>query len=169
MRSMMPKKLKMYAFGFRTVTIRRIYSTVNAMVKIHSSVLRIRPYFALMDSTLSSITAATLRAMTQRRITSNLFPAGVSASKIISWRRRRQSGQLSSLWRSSSESGSSAIEVFFSKRRAARQCGEIMMVGEGFYCGMLRGWVSTGSELCFIFRTKRIIFILHDRAEVLSG
>ena len=65
-------------------------SNVNRIVKAHSSAWRIGPYDARTVATLSSSTVVTLATMPASRARSKAFPSGVSASKMISWRRARQ-------------------------------------------------------------------------------
>ncbi len=67
-----------------------MYSTVKRIVMPHSIALRKGPYWAWMLATLSRQTAKMLTTIATSRATSNALPAGVSASKMISWMRSRR-------------------------------------------------------------------------------
>ena len=59
-------------------------SNENIIVKIHSAKSKYDWYWFLKESTLSSITARTLNRISISKERSNILPAGVSASNIIS-------------------------------------------------------------------------------------
>ncbi len=59
---------------------------VKRTVKNHSIPINIGPKSLRIGSTLSSRTVTTLIRIDQSSTTSNAFPAGVSASKITSYR-----------------------------------------------------------------------------------
>ncbi len=83
-KSTMPKKLKIYLEGLLMVMILKKYSMVNTMVINHSNELNNEEYLSLINETLSNMTSMILARIMMRIITSKDFPAGVSASYIIS-------------------------------------------------------------------------------------
>jgi hypothetical protein len=76
-RSIMPKKEVAYINGLLIHTKRRIYSSVNKPVNVHSSIKNNWPYFLLILSMLSSITTIILAKINTRSATSKALPAGV--------------------------------------------------------------------------------------------
>ena len=76
-KSTIPKKLKMYLVGFFIQNSLKMYSIVNKMVTTHSEISKKAWYFSSYLGTLSSITTTTLYTMTNNKIMSNAFPAGV--------------------------------------------------------------------------------------------
>lgn len=83
-KSINPYKLKAYFNGLLEQYNLNIYSIVKKIVRIHSNIYNSSPYFELMLGTDSTFTIRILRIMNTNSITSNVLPAGVSASKIIS-------------------------------------------------------------------------------------
>ena len=74
----------MYLIGFLTELSLSTYSNENIIVKVHSAKSKYDWYWFLKESTLSSITARTLNRISISKERSNILPAGVSASNIIS-------------------------------------------------------------------------------------
>ena len=74
----------MYLKGFLTEISLNKYSKENIIVKVHSAKSKYGWYWILKESTLSSITARTLNNIRISKERSNILPAGVSASNIIS-------------------------------------------------------------------------------------
>ena len=74
----------MYLIGFLTELSLSTYSNENIIVKVHSAKSKYDWYWLLNESTLSSITARTLNKISMSNERSNILPAGVSASNIIS-------------------------------------------------------------------------------------
>ena len=58
---------------------------VKRIVTTHSKARSHGPYRAAIEEVLSSMTATTLRMINTISATSKALPAGVSASKMISW------------------------------------------------------------------------------------
>ena len=67
----------MYLRGFLVEIIRRIYSIEKNIVITHSEITKISWYLLSKFSTVSNNTNTTLNKMTNNKMMSNSFPAGV--------------------------------------------------------------------------------------------
>jgi hypothetical protein len=67
----------MYLRGFLVEIIRRIYSIEKNIVITHSEITKISWYLLSKFSTVSNNTNTTLNKMTNNKMMSNNFPAGV--------------------------------------------------------------------------------------------